>query len=65
VSLDDAGGVRGAGGQLARGDAAHPTFRDLAKVYGFTDVDGSLPDAWRYLREVQEAGKPADDTGYR
>ena len=38
---------------------------DLAKVYGFTDVDGSRPDAWRYLREVQEAGKAADATGYR
>ena len=38
---------------------------DLAKVYGFTDVDGSRPDAWRYVREVQEAGKPADATGYR
>ena len=38
---------------------------DLAQVYGFTDVDGSRPDAWRYLREVQEAGKPADATGYR
>ena len=37
----------------------------LAKVYGFTDVDGSQPDCWRYLREVQEAGKPADATGYR
>lgn len=38
---------------------------DLAQVYGFDDVDGSRPDAWRYLREVQEAGKPADATGYR
>jgi NAD(P)-dependent dehydrogenase (short-subunit alcohol dehydrogenase family) len=38
---------------------------ELAKVYGFTDLDGSRPDAWRYLREVQEAGKPADATGYR
>jgi len=37
----------------------------LAQVYGFTDVDGSQPDAWRYLVEVQEAGKPADATGYR
>jgi NAD(P)-dependent dehydrogenase (short-subunit alcohol dehydrogenase family) len=37
----------------------------LAKVYGFTDIDGSRPDCWRYLREVQEAGKPADATGYR
>ncbi|MGH3119069.1 MAG: SDR family oxidoreductase [Gaiellales bacterium] len=38
---------------------------ELAKVYGFTDLDGSRPDAWRYVREVQDAGKPADATGYR
>jgi NAD(P)-dependent dehydrogenase (short-subunit alcohol dehydrogenase family) len=37
----------------------------LAQVYGFTDLDGSRPDAWRYLVEVQETGKPADATGYR
>jgi NAD(P)-dependent dehydrogenase (short-subunit alcohol dehydrogenase family) len=37
----------------------------LAKVYGFDDVDGSRPDCWRYMVEVQEAGKPADATGYR
>jgi NAD(P)-dependent dehydrogenase (short-subunit alcohol dehydrogenase family) len=38
---------------------------ELAKTYGFTDVDGSRPDAWRYVTEVQDAGKPADVTGYR
>ena len=37
----------------------------LAKVYGFTDLDGSQPDAWSYLTEVQDPGKPADTTGYR
>jgi NAD(P)-dependent dehydrogenase (short-subunit alcohol dehydrogenase family) len=37
----------------------------LAKIYGFTDLDGSQPDAWRYVTEVQDAGKPADVTGYR
>jgi NAD(P)-dependent dehydrogenase (short-subunit alcohol dehydrogenase family) len=37
----------------------------LAKIYGFTDVDGSQPDAWRYVVEVQDPGKPADVTGYR
>jgi NAD(P)-dependent dehydrogenase (short-subunit alcohol dehydrogenase family) len=37
----------------------------LAGVYGFTDRDGSRPDAWRYLVEVQDAGRPADTTGYR
>ena len=37
----------------------------LARVYGFTDLDGSQPDCWRYVTEVQDAGKPADVTGYR
>jgi NAD(P)-dependent dehydrogenase (short-subunit alcohol dehydrogenase family) len=37
----------------------------LAKGYGFTDLDGSRPDAWRYVVEVQDAGKPADVLGYR
>ena len=37
----------------------------LAKIYGFTDLDGSQPDAWRYVTEVQDAGKPANVTGYR
>src|SRR5918999_703183 len=37
----------------------------LAKIYGFTDLDGSQPDAWRYVTEVQDAGKPADVTGCR
>jgi NAD(P)-dependent dehydrogenase (short-subunit alcohol dehydrogenase family) len=37
----------------------------VAKEYGFTDLDGSSPDAWRYIPEVQDAGKPADTTGYR
>jgi NAD(P)-dependent dehydrogenase (short-subunit alcohol dehydrogenase family) len=37
----------------------------LAKIYNFTDLDGSQPDAWRYMVEVQDAGKPADVTGYR
>ncbi|MGQ0812268.1 MAG: SDR family oxidoreductase [Nitrospiraceae bacterium] len=37
----------------------------LAKIYGFTDLDGSQPDAWRYVTEVQDPGKPTDVTGYR
>lgn len=37
----------------------------LSKVYGFTDLDGSQPQAFPYLVEVEEAGKPADATGYR
>lgn len=37
----------------------------LAKVYGFTDTDGSQPDCWRYMNEIVETGKPADASGYR
>ncbi|MFJ9736448.1 SDR family oxidoreductase [Streptomyces sp. NPDC101171] len=37
----------------------------LAREYGFTDLDGSRPDVWRYLAEVQDPGRPADTTGYR
>jgi NAD(P)-dependent dehydrogenase (short-subunit alcohol dehydrogenase family) len=38
---------------------------DLGPTYGVTDLDGSQPHMLRYHREVMEAGKPADDTGYR
>ena len=38
---------------------------ELAREYEFTDIDGSQPDCWRYLVEVQDAGRPADPTGYR
>jgi NAD(P)-dependent dehydrogenase (short-subunit alcohol dehydrogenase family) len=37
----------------------------LAREYGFTDIDGSQPDCWRYLVEVQNPGRPADPAGYR
>jgi NAD(P)-dependent dehydrogenase (short-subunit alcohol dehydrogenase family) len=51
--------------EMARWSGQSLSSGQLAKVYGFTDLDGSQPDAWRYLREVQDAGKPADATGYR
>ena len=50
---------------VARWNGKSLTSGQLAKVYGFTDLDGSRPDAWRYVVEVQDAGKPADVTGYR
>ncbi len=37
----------------------------LAREYGFTDLDGSQPDCWRYLVEVQDPGLPPDAEGYR
>jgi hypothetical protein len=27
----------------------------LAREYGFTDLDGTQPDVWRYIEEVAEA----------
>ncbi|MDA0637265.1 SDR family oxidoreductase [Nonomuraea sp. MCN248] len=36
----------------------------LAKEYGFTDVDGSRPDVWRYLADT-EGGKRVDPDDYR
>jgi NAD(P)-dependent dehydrogenase (short-subunit alcohol dehydrogenase family) len=38
----------------------------LAQVYGFTDVDGTRPDCWRYMVEVVETeGAQPGDAGYR
>jgi NAD(P)-dependent dehydrogenase (short-subunit alcohol dehydrogenase family) len=51
--------------EVARWNGQSLSSGGLAPVYGFTDLDGSRPDAWRYLVEVQDVGKPADTTGYR
>lgn len=37
----------------------------LAREYGFTDVDGSQPDSWRFIEEVGELGLEADFDDYR
>ena len=51
--------------EVSRWNGKSLSSGQLAKVYGFTDLDGSQPDCWRYITEVQDAGKPADVTGYR
>lgn len=51
--------------EMSRWNGKSVSSGQLAKIYGFTDLDGSQPDAWRYVVEVQDAGKPADVTGYR
>jgi len=38
---------------------------ELARRYGFRDVDGSQPDIWRYIDEVRERGGQADFSAYR
>jgi NAD(P)-dependent dehydrogenase (short-subunit alcohol dehydrogenase family) len=50
---------------VARRNGGSFSSGELAREYGFTDTDGSQPDCWRYLVEVQDAGRPADATGYR
>ncbi|MER6524278.1 SDR family oxidoreductase [Streptomyces sp. NPDC001508] len=50
---------------VARWNGQSLSSGQLAQEYGFTDLDGSRPDCWRYLVEVDAAGKPADATGYR
>jgi NAD(P)-dependent dehydrogenase (short-subunit alcohol dehydrogenase family) len=51
--------------EVARWNGQSLSSGQLAPIYGFTDLDGSQPDAWRYMVEIQDAGKPANPTGYR
>ena len=51
--------------EVARWSGQSLSSGQLARVYGFTDLDGTQPDAWRYIVEVQDAGRPADASGYR
>src|SRR3954454_7219822 len=44
----------------ARHNGSSLSSGSLAQEYGFTDVDGSRPDCWRYMVEVQDPGLPAD-----
>ncbi len=38
---------------------------ELARTYGVTDTDGTQPDCWPYLVEIQEKNRPATELGYR
>jgi NAD(P)-dependent dehydrogenase (short-subunit alcohol dehydrogenase family) len=51
--------------QLQRHNGASLSSGGLAKEYGFTDTDGSQPDCWRYMVEVQDPGLPPDPINYR
>lgn len=51
--------------QVGRFSGQSLSSGELARIYGFTDIDGSQPDAMRYLDEVVDAEKPADINGYR
>src|SRR3954452_4274085 len=49
----------------ARHNGASLSSGGLAQEYGFTDLDGSRPDCWRYMVEVQDPGLPANPEPYR
>lgn len=51
--------------EVARWNGRSLSSGQLAREYGFTDLDGSRPDAWAYLVEVQDPGLPADPAPYR
>jgi NAD(P)-dependent dehydrogenase (short-subunit alcohol dehydrogenase family) len=37
----------------------------LAREYGFTDVDGTQPDVWPFITDIRERGLNADYADYR
>jgi NAD(P)-dependent dehydrogenase (short-subunit alcohol dehydrogenase family) len=51
---------------VARWNGQSLSSGQLAQVYGFTDLDGTRPDCWRYMVEVVEReGATPGDEGYR
>jgi NAD(P)-dependent dehydrogenase (short-subunit alcohol dehydrogenase family) len=49
----------------ARWNKKSASSGQLASEYGFTDLDGSRPDIWRYIEEIREAGLDANTNDYR
>ena len=45
--------------EVARHNGASLSSGGLAREYGFTDTDGTRPDAWRYMVEVQDDRRTA------
>jgi NAD(P)-dependent dehydrogenase (short-subunit alcohol dehydrogenase family) len=52
--------------EVSRWNGESLSSGQLAQVYGFTDVDGTRPDCWRYMVEVVEnSDATPGDEGYR
>ena len=49
---------------VARWNGQSLSSGQLARIYGFTDADGSRPDAWRYMIDTQ-GGRTVDVAAYR
>ena len=52
-------------GQRARWNQRSVTSGQLAAEYGFRDVDGSRPDVWRYMQDVEDGKQDVDPAEYR
>jgi NAD(P)-dependent dehydrogenase (short-subunit alcohol dehydrogenase family) len=50
--------------ERARWNQQSVTSGQLAAEYGFTDIDGTRPDVWRFMEEVREKGLDAADAAY-
>jgi hypothetical protein len=50
---------------VARYAGTSLTSGQLARIYGVTDTDGSRPDGWSYITEIEAPGLPAREAGYR
>ena len=51
--------------ERARWNQQSVTSAQLAAAYGFTDVDGSRPDVWRYMQAVEDGSGSTDPNDYR
>ena len=51
--------------ERARWNQQSVSSGQLAREYGFTDLDGSRPDIWRYIEEIRERGLQANHDDYR
>ena len=60
-----AAGTGGCGGWRHPRGWASVNSGQLALEYGFTDLDGSQPDVWRYIEEIRENDLEADFADYR
>ncbi|MFE7776298.1 SDR family oxidoreductase [Streptomyces sp. NPDC057445] len=49
----------------ARWNGTSASSGRLAREYGFTDLDGSRPDIWRFKEEIRERGLDADPDDFR
>jgi NAD(P)-dependent dehydrogenase (short-subunit alcohol dehydrogenase family) len=49
----------------ARWNQKSLTSGQLAAEYGFTDIDGSRPDVWRYMQDIENGNANADPNAYR